>query len=230
MSGEKLLLIDDDRALLKLLTQFLEKAEYHVITATDGREGLRQLHQERPEIVVLDIMMPSLDGWTVMERIRELSSIPVIMLTAKGDEGDKLRGFRLGVDDYVTKPFSFAELTARVGAVLGRARLPNGNDHPKRFLCGELEIDLESHSVARAGQDIRLTPTEFRLLRCLIENRGRVLSAAFLLEQVWGPQYTDATGYIRRYIWYLRQKIEADPANPRYVLTEREFGYRFCKP
>ena len=229
MSDKSLLLIDDDRALLQLLSQYLEKVGYRVVTAADGREGLRALYDQRPDLAILDIMMPKLDGWTVLERIRELSDMPVILLTGKGEEQDKLRGFRLGVDDYVTKPFSFAELAARVSAVLVRTQRSGEAERPQGFRCGELDIDLHSHVVALSGQEVKLTPTEFRLLRCLVESAGRVLSPDFILEQVWGPEYTDAIGYVRRYIWYLRQKIEPDPANPRYVITERDFGYRFCR-
>jgi len=229
MSDKTLLLVDDDRALLQLLGQYLEKVGYRVVTAADGREGLRALYDQRPDMAILDIMMPRLDGWTMLERIRDLSDLPVILLTGKGEERDKLRGFRLGVDDYVTKPFSFAELTARVGAVLGRSQRSGEAEQPQGFRCGELDIDLHSHVVTLSGQEVKLTPTEFRLLRCLVENAGRVLSADSILEQVWGPEYTDATGYVRRYIWYLRQKIEPDPADPQYIITERDFGYRFCR-
>ncbi|MFC2030952.1 response regulator transcription factor [Chloroflexota bacterium] len=229
MSEQRVLLIDDDLALLKLLGQYLEQAGYGVSSAPDGTTGMRKMYAERPDLVVLDVMMPVLDGWQVCERIREMSDVPIIMLTAKGEEGDTLKGFRLGVDDYVTKPFSFAELAARISAVLGRAQETRaGHGNPQRQV-GDLVVNLETHQVIRAGREIRLTPTEFRLLRCFVENAGRVLSAAFLLEQVWGSEYTDSVGYIRRYVWYLRQKIEPDPTNPTLILTEREFGYRFSK-
>ena len=214
-------------ALLKLLGQYLEGNGYVVFSAPDGATGLRTIYAERPHLVVLDIMMPILDGWQVCERIREMSDVPIIMLTAKAEEGDTLKGFRLGVDDYVTKPFSFAELAARISAVLGRAQESRAVHGDRRKQVGDLVVNLETHQVVRAGCEIRLTPTEFRLLRCFVENPGQVLSPAFLLEQVWGPEYTDALGYIRRYVWYLRQKIEPDPTNPTLILTEREFGYRF---
>jgi len=223
----KILLIDDDTALLKLLGQYLEQAGYEVSCAANGRQGLQTLYNERPDLVILDVMMPRLDGWTVCERIRDLSDVPIIMLTAKGEEIDKLRGFRLGVDDYITKPFSFAELTARVDAILNRVQRSTGHRDARVYHCGELTIDFESHTVLRGEEVVSLTPTEFRLLRCLAQNAGRVLSPERLLREVWGPQYIDETGYIRRYIWYLRQKIEPDPGHPEYILTEREFGYRF---
>jgi DNA-binding response OmpR family regulator len=225
----KILLIDDDAALLKLLGQYLEQAGYKVSRAADGRQGLQTLYKERPDLVILDVMMPRLDGWTVCERIRDLSDVPIIMLTAKGEEMDKLRGFRLGVDDYITKPFSFAELTARVDAILSRVQRSTGRGEARVYHCGELTIDFESHTVLRGEEVVSLTPTEFRLLRCLAQDAGRVLSPKRLLREVWGPEYIDETGYIRRYIWYLRQKIEPDPSRPEYILTEREFGYRFRK-
>jgi two-component system KDP operon response regulator KdpE len=229
MSQPHVLLIDDDPALLRLLSQYLEQVGYGVSTAADGKAGLRVLYARQPDLVVLDVMMPELDGWQVCQRIREMSDVPVIMLTAKGEEADMLEGFRLGVDDYVTKPFSFAELTARIGAVLSRVRQAGPGRQVRRYQAGDLVVDLDAHHVSRADREIQLTPTEFRLLQCFVENAGRVLSPEFLLERVWGAEYTDAVGYIRRYVWYLRQKIEPDPANPTFILTEREFGYRFRK-
>jgi two-component system KDP operon response regulator KdpE len=193
---------------LKLLGQYLEQAGYKVSRAADGRQGLQTLYKERPDLVILDVMLPHLDGWTVCERIRDLSDVPIIMLTAKGEEMDKLRGFRLGVS---------------------RVQRSTGGRDARVYHCGELTIDFESHTVLRGEEVVSLTPTEFRLLRCLAQNAGRVLSPERLLREVWGPQYMDETGYIRRYIWYLRQKIEPDPSRPEYILTEREFGYRFRK-
>jgi DNA-binding response OmpR family regulator len=229
VSEFRVLLVDDDPALLQLLGQYLVQEGYEVSTAEDGAAGLRAFYAERPDLVVLDVMMPVLDGWQVCKRIRDMSDVPIIMLTAKGDEAAMLEGFRLGVDDYVTKPFSFAELVARIAAVLTRAQQAGAHRPAPRYQVGDLIVDVDAHHVSRAGQVIRLTPTEFRLLRCFVENAGRVLSPSFILEEVWGAEYADAVGYIRRYVWYLRQKIEPDPANPSFILTEREFGYRFRK-
>jgi DNA-binding response OmpR family regulator len=229
MSERRVLLIDDDPALLQLLGQYLAQVGYGVSTAPDGPTALRTLYAEQPDLVVLDVMMPGLDGWQMCERIREMSNVPIIMLTARGEESDTLKGFGLGVDDYVSKPFSFAELAARISAVLNRAQQAGADRWTHRHQVDDLIVELDTHQVSRAGEEIQLTPTEFRLLQCFIENAGRVLSATFLLEQVWGAEYTDAVGYIRRYVWYLRQKIEPDPANPTFILTEREFGYRFRK-
>jgi two-component system KDP operon response regulator KdpE len=226
-SGDKILVIDDDTTLLSLLQQSLEKAGYDVITAANGLTGLQKMYEEHPDLIVLDVMMPRMDGWETSRRIREMSQVPIIMLTAKDEEDDKIKGFEHGVDDYVTKPFSFAELTARVGAVLHRTRQRPPHRKPAIYRVNELMIDLENRRVTKNGDVLDLTPTEYRLLATLVENAGRVLSHEQLLSDVWGPEYVDDTGYVKRYIWYLRQKLEDDPSNPKYILTERGFGYRF---
>lgn len=223
----RVLVIDDDMTLLLLLRQSLEKAGYTVLTATNGLSGLQQMYESHPDLIILDVMMPRMDGWETVSRIREMSQVPVIMLTAKDEEADKIRGFAAGVDDYVTKPFSFAELTARVGAVLNRARQALTPKAGQALTVGDLAIDLEKRKVTKAGEPVALTPTEFKLLAVLVENAGRVLSREQLLAQVWGDAYIGDTDYIKRYIWYLRQKIEDDPSNPEYVLTDRGFGYSF---
>ena len=225
----KLLIIDDDTTLLLLLRQSLEKAGYHILTATHGLAGLQQMYEHRPDLIILDVMMPRMDGWETVSRIREMSQVPVIMLTAKDSEADKIRGFAAGVDDYVTKPFSFAELTARVGAVLHRTRqtVPARPSH--LYQVGDVTIDLEERRVTKRGEMVNLTPTEYKLMAVLVENAGRVLSREQLLSQVWGDAYLGDTDYIKRYVWYLRQKLEDDPSNPEYVLTDRGFGYSFRK-
>lgn len=222
-----IVVIDDDTVLLGLLRQSLERAGYVVETAANGLAGLQSAYNVHPDLVVLDVMMPRMDGWEVCARLREVSKVPIIMLTAKDAESDKLRGFHLGIDDYVTKPFSFAELTARIAAVLNRAREPQPAGRPRIYQVGDLVIDLESLRVTKKGIAVSLTPTEFRLLAVLAENAGRVLTHEQLLEHVWGYDAVGDTGYVKRYIWYLRQKLEDDPNNPRYVLTERGFGYSF---
>jgi two-component system KDP operon response regulator KdpE len=227
--GDKILVIDDDATLLDLLRQSLGKAGYEVVTATNGLAGLQKMYEERPDLIILDVMMPRMDGWETCRRIREISQVPIIMLTAKDEEADKIRGFKYGVDDYVTKPFSFAELTARVGAVLHRTRQQPPRQEPAVYRIDNLVIDLENRRVTKDGKPLELTPTEYRLLATLVENAGRVLSHEQLLTNVWGPEYVDDTGYVKRYIWYLRQKLEDDPSHPRYIITERGFGYRFRK-
>lgn len=222
-----ILVIDDDKTLLRLLNEALSKAGFQVILASNGIDGLQELYARQPDLVILDVMMPRMDGWETLSRIRQLSRVPVIMLTAKDAEADKVRGFNLGVDDYVTKPFSFAELTARAQAVLRRVR-ENAPPRHKRYVSGDLVLDVDAHRVTKRGKTIELTPTEFRLLVTLAENAGRVLTHEQLLEKVWGYDAGEDTGYIKRYIWYLRQKLEDDPTNPQHILTERGFGYSFA--
>ncbi len=222
-----ILVIDDDKALLRLLQEALNKARFHVITVTNGIDGLQELYARQPDLVLLDVMMPRMDGWETLTRVRQISRVPVIMLTAKDGETDKLRGLTHGVDDYVTKPFSFAELIARVQVVLRRAKQQSDGSKPRRLVSGELVIDVDAHRVTRGGKPIELTPTEFRLLQTLAENAGRVLTHEQLLESVWGYEAGEDTGYVKRYIWYLRHKLEDDPTKPEYIMTERGFGYSF---
>ena len=220
-----ILLIDDDLTLLELLAEHLRSAGYQVLTASSGADGLRLAKETPPDLVILDVMMPGMDGWQVCERMRKLSSFPIIMLTAKGEELDKLRGFRLGIDDFVTKPFSFAELAARVGAVLARARGSSAPVHS--FISGDLTIDFNQRRVAIAGRPVELTPTEFRLLETLARRAHRTVPIETLLVEVWGPQYANEVEYVKHFVWTLRKKIEADPGDPRHLITERGYGYRF---
>ena len=225
-----ILLIDDDAKLTRLLRESLESVGYAVTEAHNGLDGLRELYARQPDLLVLDVMMPRMDGWQTLERVREMSNVPVIMLTARDAEPERLRGFELGADDYVTKPFSLAEINARVKAVLARSgrgslqvpSLPS-------LTVGEMEIDFRDRVITRRGEVIHLTPTEYRLLATLAESHGHTLSHEQLLERVWGPEYVDEPGYVKRYVWYLRQKIEDDPSVPRYVETVRGFGYRLAK-
>lgn len=219
------LVIDDDATLLGLLTQHLSRTAYHVITAVSGITGLQMFYDHHPDLVILDIMMPKMDGWTVCERIRETSDVPILLLTAKGEEQDRLRGFRLGVDDYVVKPFSSAELVARVGAILARYQRASSETHAAPIVRGDIVIDLAERRVTRGGQPVRLSPTEFRLLAALAQQPGHIISARNLVVQVWGSEYADDVENVKRYIHYLRQKLEADAGHPRLILTERGFGY-----
>jgi len=221
-----LLLIDDDAGLTELLSDYLQNQGHEVHVAHDGHEGLRRFFTTQPDLIVLDVTMPERDGWGVLERIRELSATPVIMLTARDEESHILRGFSLGADDYVTKPFSFAQLAARVQAVL--TRVDSGNVHNETELRqGDLAVDLAAKRVWRGEEMIHLTPTEFKLLVVMMQRSGRVITPEELVSEVWGAQYAEDVGYVRRYIWHLRKKIEPDPENPRYIHNERGFGYRF---
>ena len=219
-----ILLIDDDPTLLELFGGHLQTAGYRTLTARDGPSGLRLAAEARPDLVVLDVMMPGMNGWEVCEQLREKSRVPIIMLTAKGEEIDKLRGFRLGVDDYVTKPFSFAELVARVGAVLARTRHVQLPAHS--LTSGNLTIDFDGRRVTVDGRAVDLTPTEYRLLETLARHPNRTVPTETLLAEVWGPQYAGETEHIKHFIWTLRKKIELDPGDPKHLITERGFGYR----
>lgn len=222
----RVLVVDDDKNLLRLLDESLTTAGYDVLTAANGLDGVRALYGGRPDIMVLDVMMPRMDGWTTLTRVREMSDVPVIMLTARDAESDRLRGFELGVDDYVTKPFSLRELNARVRAVLSRAARATVEPVRPPLAVGDLVVDFGSRRVMKRGEAVPLTPTEYRLLAALAEQPGRTVGHEQLLERVWGPEYADEPGYVKRYVWYLRQKIEDDPSEPRYVETVRGFGYR----
>jgi DNA-binding response OmpR family regulator len=221
----KILVIDDDQTLLTLLVKHFAKANYQAIKASNGVDGLQAFYDERVDLVVLDVMMPKMDGWMVCERLREISDVPILMLTAKADERDRLRGFRLGIDDFVAKPFSASELIARVKAILGRGRRAEQKDSVIPIVRGDLIIDLAERKVTRSGKLVHLTPTEFRLLAALAEHPGRVFTAEALLSKVWGNEYADDLENVKRYIHYLRLKLEHEPATPRLIMTERGFGY-----
>ncbi|HEY6354619.1 MAG TPA: response regulator transcription factor [Burkholderiaceae bacterium] len=225
MSSQAVLLIDDDTTLLELLGRHLQTSGYRVATAADGQTGIQLAARTRPDLVVLDVMMPGLDGWQVCDRLHDLAPVPIILLTAKTEEMDKLRGFRLGVDDFVSKPFSFAELAARVGAVLARAGHVGPPSHS--VTSDELTIDFDQRHVTVAGLLVELTPTEYHLLETLAHHAHRTLPNEMLLADVWGPAYAGGVEHIKHYIWTLRKKIEADPGDPKHLITERGFGYRF---
>lgn len=221
---KKILLIDDDQALLHLLGEFLKDDSFEVISALSGPAGLRLAYEQRPDLILLDVMLPGMDGWEVCARMREMSDVPIIMLTAKTTENDKLRGFRLGVDDYVTKPFSFAELVARIQAVLSRAKV--SGSATGYLIHGGVTLDTERFQAYFKGSELDLTPTEYRLLEALVRRKGKVATEVELVQEVWGQYRSDDTALVRRYILMLRKKLETDPSKPEYVLTVRGFGYR----
>jgi two-component system KDP operon response regulator KdpE len=222
-----ILIVDDDPSLLELAQYNLEAEGYQVILAGDGVEGLRLAYAKRPDLLILDVMMPKMDGYQVCQRVREMSDVPIIMLTARGREEDIIKGLDLGADDYLTKPFRIGELLARVRATLRRSRtesfLPDKVTYSDSYLC----VDLASRRVTVKGELVRLTPTEYKLLAILIRNKGRVVEFRPLLENVWGFEYVDEVDYLRVYIWHLRRKIEPDPKKPSYLLSELNMGYRF---
>ena len=223
--ANKVLIVDDDVVLLRFMTEFLEGEAYEVIKANNGAEALRLAYREHPDIIVLDIMMPGMDGFQVTKRIREMADIPLILLTAKSTEADKLQGFQLGVDDYITKPFSFAELSARIQAVLNRTQKLKAEDL-KVIRFGEYLLDLRKREVRFKDELVTLTPTEYRLLEALIKHKGQAVAENDLIKEVWGDYRQEETAAVRRYIWLLRQKMEDDPSNPKLILTVRGYGYR----
>ncbi len=227
---KKILVVDDDPDTLKILTAYLRDSGYNALGAISAVEGLRTLFNERPNLILLDVMMGGMDGWEMASRVRELSDVPIIMLTAKDAEADKLRGFNLGIDDYVTKPFSLMELGARIEAVIHRAEKSRQGTTKRHYIIGDLVVDLDRRQVMRNDKQIDLTPTEFRLLQCLVENSNTAVSETRLRETVWGALRGIDSGYVRRYIWFLRRKLEADPGHPQLIRTVRNFGYRLEVP
>jgi two-component system KDP operon response regulator KdpE len=226
--SQKLLLIDDSEDIQTLVQMFLERDGYVVIPASDGKDGLRQLAKFRPDLVLLDIMMPEVDGWETCRRIREISNVPIIILTAKNQERDIVRGLELGADDYITKPFDPTELRARIQSLLRRTKeMTDRNDSPQVLDDGWLYIDVSRRIVKANNRAIDLTPTEFRLLAALVQKIDCVVPHQQLLRQVWGPEYSEEVHYLKLYIRYLRQKLEQDPGKPAYLLTEWGVGYRF---
>ena len=224
--GKTILIVDDEDRLVSLVRLWIERAGYRVLAAYDGKEALRLFHEARPDLVLLDITLPGQSGWEVCQRIRDLSHVPILMLTARGEEADKVRGLGLGADDYITKPFNFPELVARVEAALRRAALPPVGGAPRRYAAGPLVIDLDTRQVFRDGVPVSLTPKEYRLLAYLAENAGRLLSHGEILLHVWGPEFTSDVDYVRMYVHALRQKLEPDPGHPHFLLTEHGAGYR----
>jgi DNA-binding response OmpR family regulator len=205
----------------------LDLEGYRVIEAGNGLEAVNRVREDLPDLVLLDVMMPEMDGFEALRLIRQTSSVPVIMLTVKGEEDDRVRGLELGADDYVTKPFSPRELASRIKAVLRRTEMPAPAEQSIIKVDDRLQIDFNHRQVIVEGKEIKLRPTEYRLLYHLVNNAGWTLPHETLLAKVWGHEYRDETHYLRLYITYLRQKIEEDPANPKYILTERGLGYRF---
>lgn len=221
-----ILLIEDDQNLSNLLGEYFLEQGYTINFASDGLKGIRAFFEHKPDLVLLDVTMPLKDGWETLKQIRELSQTPIIMLTARSDESDVLRGFSMGADDYVSKPFSFAQLGARIRAVLLRTASQSASGFVK-MAWGGLEVDLTTRRVTRNGDNLSLTPTEFKLLVALMRRQGEVITPEELVKEVWGPQYKEEIGFVRRYIWHLRRKVESDPENPKYIQNERGFGYRF---
>jgi two-component system KDP operon response regulator KdpE len=225
--NETVLFVDDDAGLRTLMKLGLEREGFGVITADSGPEGIRKAYQHRPDAIVLDVMMDEMDGWTACQRLRQVTDTPIIMLTARTDEDDIVKGLSLGADDYLTKPCSFGELKARILALLRRS----GTKPPERqfgtYDDGHLSIDVRRGVVMREGREVSLSPTESRLLMYLVSQRGRIVPHRELLVEVWGAEYAKEMSYLAVYIRYLRQKIEDNPSHPAYIRTRWKVGYYF---
>ncbi len=222
-----ILVVDDEERMARFIRLNLEHDGFQVIECYRGIKAIDSIRTSMPDLVLLDIMMPDMDGFEVLKVVRETSQVPVLMLTAKGEEEDRVKGLELGADDYITKPFSPRELVSRVRAVLRRTEAAGLSSQEIIQVDERLKIDLAKREIWVEGQLVKLRPTEFRLLYHLVQNSGWVLTYDQILSRVWGYEYRDESHYVRLYINYLRQKLERDPANPKYILTERGVGYRF---
>jgi DNA-binding response OmpR family regulator len=226
--GKRILVVDDEPRMIGFIRMNLELEGHQVVEAHNGLQALEMIRTQLPDVVLMDVMMPEMDGFETLRLLREFSTVPVIMLTAKGDENDKVYGLELGADDYVTKPFGPRELSSRIKAVLRRAEMPSTSpDEAVLKIDERLSVDFNQREVIVEGEHIKLRPTEYRLLYHLIENAGWTVPHDQLLAKVWGYEYRDEAHYVRLYVNYLREKIEENPSNPHYILTERGVGYRF---
>ncbi len=225
--AKRILVVDDEPRMIGFIRMNLELENFQVIEAHNGLEALEMIRTQLPDLVLLDVMMPKLDGYETLRMLREFSTIPVIMLTAKGEEEDIVHGLELGADDYIPKPFGPRELTSRLRAVLRRAEMPSAAERAILKIDDRLSVDFNRREVLVNGERVKLRPTEYRLLFHLIENAGWTVPHEQILAKVWGYEYRDEAHYVRLYVNYLREKVEEDPANPKYILTERGVGYRF---
>ncbi len=224
----KIIMIDDDDTLCELVRVNLAPRGYDVTTISNNAEAVQIVQKHHPDLIILDVMMPGMDGYEVCQRLRKVTETPILFLTAKGREQDLVKGFEVGGDDYVRKPFSLRELEARISALLKRSkRSNNSNAALSEFDDGFLRINLHTKHVYRDGKMIHLTPTEYRLLSCLVRNMGAVVTHEDLLREAWGEGYTDAIASLSLYVRYLREKIEIDPGHPKYIMTKWGVGYWF---
>ncbi len=227
LANKRILVVDDEERIVRFIRLNLEQDGFQVVEAFSGKQAMEKLRQALPDLILLDVMLPDLDGFEVLRMVRENHDIPVIMLTAKTEEDDRVRGLELGADDYVTKPFSPRELVSRVRAVLRRTEKSREGKKGAIQVDDRLKIDFDRREVWVEGKQVKLRPTEYRLLYHLVQNAGWVVTHDQILAKVWGYEYRDEPHYVRLYVNYLREKLEKDPANPKYILTERGVGYRF---
>ncbi len=224
---QRILVVDDEERIVRMIRLNLEHDGFTVIEANNGMQAINQIREKLPNLVILDVMMPGIDGYETLSLIRETSQVPVIMLTAKSEEEDRIYGLELGADDYITKPFSPRELVSRIKAVLRRTENRSPDEEDVIRVDDRLTLNFGKREIWLDGELVKLRPTEYRLLYHLVKNAGWVMTYDQILAKVWGYEYRDETHYVRLYVNYLRQKLEKDPANPKYILTERGVGYRF---
>jgi len=227
MRYPRILIADDDLSILKFVRANLKAEDYETLTAMDGAEALQTIEMELPDLVILDIMMPKADGFEVCRQLREWSQIPIIVLSARGDESDKVRCLDMGADDYIAKPFAVDELLARIRAVFRRAEVVRAAPVQPSFSCDNIEVNFVERRVTTAGKEVKLTPTEYSLLQELVLNAGKVLTHIHLLNKVWGPEYRGEREYLHVFIRRLRKQLEPDPEAPRHILTVPRVGYQF---
>jgi len=229
LKGKRILVIDDEPGMLDLLKKALERSGVRVLTALNGQEGLQKFFAQQPDLVILDLMLPDVHGWDVCRQIRQLSDVPLIILSVLNKEEEIIYGLDCGADDYVTKPFSLRVLLARARAALRREGAAVATERAPGYSNGHLTIDTYRRRVLVRGEPVKLRPTEYRLLVYLLQNAGRIVTVEAILRQIWGEGCEDRTEYVHTYIWKLRQKLEPDPQTPRYLLSERGVGYCFEK-
>ena len=227
MRRPRILIVDDDLVIIKFLRANLKASDYDTLTAMDGAEALEVIERELPDLVILDIMMPNMDGFEVCRQLREWSRLPVIMLSARGDATDKVKCLNLGADDYITKPFGVGELIARVRSMLRRTEAAAAISTPPSFTSGDLKINFAQRQVTIAGNEVKLTPTEYRLLEEFVVNAGKVLTHKYLLNKVWGPEYGEEKEYLHTFVHRLRRNLEPDRTEPRYLVSVPGVGYQF---
>jgi two-component system KDP operon response regulator KdpE len=225
-----ILVVDDDEKILKFLRYNLSGEGWHILTARNGAEAIQTVEKEHPDLILLDIMMPEVDGFEVCQRVRQWSQVPIIGVSARGDTADKVKCLDLGADDYITKPFGIDELIARIKAVLRRNKIDDLGMLGSAFYSGDLKIDFSTRTVALGDNEIKLTPTEYKLLREMVLNKGQVLAYRYLLGKIWGPEYKTEREYLHVYIGHLRSKVEPDVKNPTYIVSVPGIGYRFQGP
>jgi two-component system, OmpR family, KDP operon response regulator KdpE len=228
MDKKRILIVDDDPAILRLLSTNLKARGYEIFTATDGAESLEAVQKDFIDLIILDLMMPKVDGVEVCRRVREWSDVPIIILSARGDENDKVKCLELGADDYLTKPFGIAELMARIKTAFRHRGDPTVSPAQSSFACDGLEINYARRRVTVDGKEITLTPTEFALLQHLAVNSDKVLTHSMLLQSVWGNEYSSEKEYLRVFVGRLRRKLEPDPKNPKYIQTIPGVGYQIA--